>query len=472
MSGFNSNYFNRHLINDMRNALNSVFNEAANPPAPETSPIERPQGAARRNPSATNKTRDLPRAGEINTDSNAEERQNGRPRSINNADGSFNISPAAQAQAQSNRNPETAESSPRKRYVNPNSPEGRVDADVRSGKLPASFGKYQGNRLPMDLAKEREDAGNAAFDASVKTNLDIDNASVMSRSDLESKAGDVRRQDTRRVEGEVAAEDDAKNDPMPNDAPGSNTPAMRVAKEIERGQVGRFAQTTSTPATPAAKQIDNSGEVDRQRNRDYDHQKDAQVRPSVQPAVPAYNPINTSKMTSGERDAANMLNDLNAPAAQRTDTPAQPTAQPTVKPVGTPAAPAGRERMITANARADFAKKMLEISTGNTRPVSLGRDARENNSARKRIYKQERDEQAAQPPVKYGEGRSNSDKFVPPQNPRSSNGMADSDLQMWNGTIGPNGGQRATPAGSKKPTLKVESTLKPKTPPQTFFPMR
>jgi hypothetical protein len=52
-------------------------------------------------------------------------------------------------------------------YKNPNSPEARVMADVQSGKLPASFGQYQGNRLPMDLEAEQKAAGQQAFDKEV-----------------------------------------------------------------------------------------------------------------------------------------------------------------------------------------------------------------------------------------------------------------------------------------------------------------
>lgn len=75
-------------------------------------------------------------------------------------------------------------------YVNPNSAEARVRADVDSGKLPASFGKYQGNRLPMDLAKEREDAGNAAFDKA----LDLPGASSMNRGNVAKTIADRNKQ--------------------------------------------------------------------------------------------------------------------------------------------------------------------------------------------------------------------------------------------------------------------------------------
>lgn len=75
-------------------------------------------------------------------------------------------------------------------YINPNSAEARVRADVDSGKLPASFGKYQGNRLPMDLAKEREDAGNAAFDKA----LDLPGASSMNRGNVTKIIADRNKQ--------------------------------------------------------------------------------------------------------------------------------------------------------------------------------------------------------------------------------------------------------------------------------------
>jgi hypothetical protein len=75
-------------------------------------------------------------------------------------------------------------------YVNPNSAEARVRADVASGKLPSSFGEYQGNRLPMDLAKEREDAGNAAFDKA----LNLPGASSMNRGDITKTIADRIKQ--------------------------------------------------------------------------------------------------------------------------------------------------------------------------------------------------------------------------------------------------------------------------------------
>ena len=180
---------------------------------------------------------------------------NGRPLSINPNDGSFNISPAARAQAQTNRDAistgraETgsglsrmargADGRPVSSYVNPNSPEGRVEASIAAGKEPdlqrdPNTGRLDPTRSARNLDRDATAAGNAAFDTSVKTNLGIDNASGMSKSDLESKARDVRRQDTSRVEGEVRAADVKKNGQMPTDAVGSNTQAMRIAKEQAR----------------------------------------------------------------------------------------------------------------------------------------------------------------------------------------------------------------------------------------------
>ena len=79
-------------------------------------------------------------------------------------------------------------------YVNPNSAEARVRADVRSGKLPASFGQYQGNRLPMDWEAEQKAAGDKAFDASIQNDFGIPNASKLSRSDLFSTAKQINAQ--------------------------------------------------------------------------------------------------------------------------------------------------------------------------------------------------------------------------------------------------------------------------------------
>jgi hypothetical protein len=373
--------------------------------------------------------------------------------------------------------------------VNPNSPEGRVNADVKSGKLPASFGQYQGNRLPMDLAKEREDAGNAAFDKSVEDDLGIDNASGMNRSDLVRKARDVARGN---IETELnSGKQLSANDPEEFDKQypsisttdpagvakvyadriavatkrsadadarldAANTALRNSAAASKASPAAPAAQTTSTPAasfadtadgvrqswgtrpSPNIPQDPNNG-----RNDIYNFNSTPRPRPS--------------NIVDPSADRNLMWNGTIGPNGGQRATPAGST-KSTAQPAGTPAAPAGRERMIAANARADFAEKMLEISTGNTRPVSLGRDAREDNSAKKRIYKQERDEQAA------GKAREDQNAFR-----RSRFAL---DETMWNGTIGPNGGQRAKPAGSPKPTLKVENTVKPKTPPQTFFPMR
>lgn len=122
-----------------------------------------------------------------------------------------------------------ADGRPVSSYVNPNSPQGRVDADVKSDKLPASFGEYQGNRLPMDLAKERENAGNVAFDKSVENDLDIDNASGMNRSELESKAKDVVAQRTLNMDMKLRKADIEQNGQMPAGAVGSNTQAAKQA---------------------------------------------------------------------------------------------------------------------------------------------------------------------------------------------------------------------------------------------------
>lgn len=122
-----------------------------------------------------------------------------------------------------------ADGRPVSSYVNPNSPQGRVATDVASGKLPASFGKYQGNRLPMDLAKERENAGNAAFDTSINTDLGIENASGMSKSNLVSKANDVVAQRTLDIDHKLRGDDIRTHGQMPAGAVGSNTQAARQA---------------------------------------------------------------------------------------------------------------------------------------------------------------------------------------------------------------------------------------------------
>lgn len=128
-----------------------------------------------------------------------------------------------------------ADGRPVSSYVNQTTgAQARVAKDVASGKLPASFGQYQGNRLPMDLAKERENAGNAAFDKSVEDDLDIENASGMNRSDLESKANEVVAQRTLNIDHRLRGDDIRTHGQMPPGAVGSNTQAVRIAKETER----------------------------------------------------------------------------------------------------------------------------------------------------------------------------------------------------------------------------------------------
>jgi len=218
---------------------------------------ERNSRAAERNSAGTSAPKPAPAAvprrdGQI--DNKPVMGRNGRPLSINPNDFSFNISQAARDQAQSNRDAisnaraETgsglsrmargADGRPVSSYVNPNSPEGRVEASIAAGNEPdlqrdPNTGRLDPTRSARNLDRDATAAGNAAFDKSVKSNLGIDNASRMNTSELDRKARDVRKQDTSRVEGEVRAAD-AKLGPMPTDAVGSNTQAMRIAKETER----------------------------------------------------------------------------------------------------------------------------------------------------------------------------------------------------------------------------------------------
>jgi hypothetical protein len=247
MSGFNSNYFNRHLINDMRNALNSVFigegetsarnleqfrerqasqradriatgqannaaakaakaeRAAARAAAPAPAAGTPAAGAAPAAPAAQ-----YPDAGKIRSNGPADKDPKGRSLSIN-VDRSFNISSQAQAQANANRNPSTTETPPRERYVNPNSPEGRVEASIAAGKEPdlqrdPNTGRLDPTRSARNLDRDATAAGNAAFDTSVKTNLGIDNASGMNRSDLVRKARDVSREKTNEIKYDVETE--------------------------------------------------------------------------------------------------------------------------------------------------------------------------------------------------------------------------------------------------------------------------
>lgn len=97
-------------------------------------------------------------------------------------------------------------------YKNPNSAEARVRADVDAGKLPASFGQYQGNRLPMDLEAEQKAAGDEAAQQirdKVRSNIKTRNA---------------------KVEQELRDEDIQKNGPIPVNPLGDNEPGWEIRR--------------------------------------------------------------------------------------------------------------------------------------------------------------------------------------------------------------------------------------------------
>lgn len=191
-----------------------------------------------------------------------------------------------------------ADGRPVSSYVNRNSPQGRVDADVKSGKLPASFGEYQGNRLPMDLAKERENAGNAAFDASVNTNLDIENASGMNRSDLESKAKDVVAQRTLNIDHKLRGDDIQKNDQMPTDAVGSKSQAATAPKPTGSTPSASFADAVNGVRQSSTSSPRPSPNIPQDRNDGRNDVKNFNgiPKPVRREVIPARNPRSTNSM--------------------------------------------------------------------------------------------------------------------------------------------------------------------------------
>jgi len=519
MSGFNNNYFNRHLINDMRNALNSVFIEeektsarnlqqsrerldsdraerqargkANNAAKAEQAAARKAAAAAPAAPTAAGATPAAPaaagapatpvaapaaaqrgaRAGEINTDSTKWEQLQGRPRSINQ-DGSFNISQETLDRAQANRNPDPTETPTRQRYVNPNSPEGRVNADVKSGKLPASFGQYQGNRLPMDLAKEREDAGNAAFDTSVKDNLGIKNASGMNRSELDRQTRDAAR---RNIETELNMAKELNGEGLDKQYPSiSTTDPAGVAKV----KADRIAAAAVRVADADAEYRLARQTADAKRSADAANTAAKSSPAAPKAATPAPAASSGDQRKFGELSIPGTSN-LNA----GTKAPAAPAAAPAA-----PAASSGDQRKfgelsIPGTSNLNAGTKAPAAPTAPTAPTAAEQQQRFDNwdsgksgnpkgtpndsvsrqvgydveSSRNRTSEALRQSQRAEELVNKS---------------KESKKVVESNLSMWNGTIGPNGGQRAKPAGSPKPTLKVENTVKPKTPPQTFFPMR
>ena len=548
MSGFNSNYFNRHLINDMRNALNSVFIEeektsarnleqwrerqdsqradriatgqarnaaknaeretaraaaaaaaaapAAGTPAVGTPAAPVPQGAAGKNPPATNKTRDLPRAGQINTNPSDWEQLGGRPRSINNADGSFNISPAARAQAQTNRDAistgraETgsglsrmargADGRPVSSYVNPNSPEGRVEASIAAGKEPdlqrdPNTGRLDPTRSARNLDRDATAAGNVAFDASVENDLGIENASGMNKSELNRQTSDVVAQRTLDIDHKLRGDDIRTHGQMPAGAVGSNTQATRIARETDRRRISDLVRgnNRSVNLNPVG------------RGRDFSGGNAQQVgqlsEPTLaQPRRLPSNFVDPSTENQNERNAQQRDSQFSKPTAPK-PTGSTPTAQTTSARTGTSnfntakEPPFNQPSFNTANEAppqevADTAaksaveekeKKRIETATS-TRTTS---DAAKQYVLDRRLQdKRNAEDERAERAARFGPTPRPPSNFVDPS--------ADRDLPMWNGTIGPNGGQRATPAGSTKSTIKPVSLTKPKTPPQTFFPMR
>jgi len=509
MSGFNNNYFNRHLINDMRNALNSVFIEEEKTSARNLEQFRERQASDRADRIATGKANNAakdaakaeraaartaaekpapapasaptapaaapaaavrgPNAGKINTDpTNVTMGDNGRPRSIN-LDGSFNISPEAQVQAAANRTPGPTETPPRERYVNRNSPEGRVEASITAGKEP-DLPRAPGNRIiTNDRGVQDPDsvgyaAGQRAFDASI--------------------AADARASAKAAADARAAADDTEElEDSIPNN--GGLLTQLRGAirgQNNDRQEAGADARAPK-PATPAPTAPTAAQTTD----------TPAPTAPTAPIAARSSPQINTSGIPSRLRNAFERLNQLDAPeaptapTAPTTGTPAQPTASSgdTVNGVrqswqDSPPRPSQNIRQDPNNGRNDVnnfnripkPRPFNLVDPSTQRQDERDVQQRDSQFSKSTAPKPAGSTPSVQPPVKYGEGRSNSDKFVPPQNPRSSSGMADNDLRMWNGTIGPNGGQRANPAGSTKSTVKPASTVKPKTPPQTFFPMR
>ena len=482
MSGFNSNYFNRHLINDMRNALNSVFigegetsarnleqfrerlasdkaariargkannaakaergnagaaapapaagtpaagaaGAASTPPAPPapaaTTPAAPvPHGAARRNPAAINKTSHLPRSGQINTNPSEWEQLGGRPLSINNADGSFNISAEAQAQAKANRNPETPESPPRKRYVNPNSPEGRVEASIAAE-----------NEPDMQRDRPRDQGGRIVTNDRGVQNPDAVGYAAGQRASDASLAADARA-----AKAGKADDNEELEDSIPNN--GGLLTQLRGAISDQRGTDPRAANTKATNALKDLTNINTREASARVASsfRGEDQKNQAQMDLRAKEAKEATANTNRDFVAAAEYDALRP----SVTANDDTTLPARAAQGETDRTEG------DRVAALTAiRTKAEAAKQYV-----------LDRRLQDERNAE--------DERAARA-ARFGATPRAPSNIVDPS--------ADRNL-MWNGTIGPNGGQRAKPAGSPKPTLKVENTVKPKTPPQTFFPMR
>jgi hypothetical protein len=101
-----------------------------------------------------------------------------------------------------NQQAQSRPSAPRKPYINPNSPEGRIEAQIKAGTMPDiwerdSAGRIipgqgvRGGKLPMDLEAENRAAGDAAADKALKdAGYDIKTAGK-TREQLGKEIGDI-----------------------------------------------------------------------------------------------------------------------------------------------------------------------------------------------------------------------------------------------------------------------------------------
>jgi hypothetical protein len=125
--------------------------------------------------------------------------------------------------------------------VNPNSPEGRVEASIAAKNEPdmqrdPNTGRLDPTRSARNLDRDATAAGNAAFDASVSTDLGIENASGMNRSELDRQTRDVVTQRTLDMDHKLRGDDIRTHGQMPAGAVDSNTQAAKQAAARRRAK--------------------------------------------------------------------------------------------------------------------------------------------------------------------------------------------------------------------------------------------
>ena len=128
-----------------------------------------------------------------------------------------------------------ADGRPVSSYVNPNSPEGRIEASIAAGnepdlpRDPRTGRLYSGNRTPMQNQDDVNYIGKQAYDKSIGFDT-----TGMNQQQIRDRVRERVRQNTAQVRSEVQAEIDAENKPKPVTQPSVNAPKP-VTQQASQG---------------------------------------------------------------------------------------------------------------------------------------------------------------------------------------------------------------------------------------------